>query len=173
MATDNTINVSHTDAAQALIQKIQQIRDAIPNLSIPASPADSRKIAMTSSLSRDFVEETVAATENSNHLAVAGSLDAAQMRDLMAFAEAYGPVVAQAESLTRFLKHTVNMAKFKTGSQALTTYALTQRLATKTETAYLRPIVEAMRQKLGNRGRRSKAQPAPAPQPPSNGTPAQ
>jgi hypothetical protein len=167
MTDQSTSNLSHTDAAQAFMQKIQELRDSIPNLAIPATPREGQRIAVVASLSHDF-EETIAATENSNHLAVAGAMDPAQMRDLVNFAAAYGPAVAQAEALTRFLKHTVSMAKYKTGSQALTTYALTQRLAKKAETAYLRPFVEAMRQKLGKRGRSTaQAQPAPAP----DGTP--
>src|SRR5260370_194771 len=169
MSNETTSNMSHTDAAQAFMQKIQELRDSIPNLAIPVSPRDGQRLAGAASLSHDFVEQTVAATESSNHLAVAGAMGPAQMRDLLNFAEAYGPAVAQAEALTRFLKHTVTMAKYKTGSQALTTYALTQRLAKKVETAYLRPFVEAVRQKLGKRGvaHKAPAQPAPA----SDGTP--
>ena len=165
MSAQTTSNVSHTEAAQSFMQKIQELRDSIPNLAIPASPREAQRIGIVASLSQDFVEETVAATESSNHLAVAGAMDPAQMRDLMNFAEAYGPAVAQAEALTRFLKHTVNMAKYRIGSQALTTYALTKRLAKKSDTAYLRPFVQAMRQKLGKRAvatRRTPAQPAPA-----------
>ena len=166
MSNDNTTNVSHTEAAKALMEKIQALRDSIPNLAIPESAAAARRLAGTSALSHDFVEMTVAATENSDHLAVAGAMDPLQMRDLLSFAEAYEPAVAQAEALTRFLKHTVKTAKSKAGAQALLTYSVTQRLAKQPATAYLRPIAEAMRQKLGRRGR-AKAQPQPAP----DGTP--
>ena len=163
-STQTTTAVSHTDAAEALMQKIQEIRDSIPNLVVPASPDATRKLGGSAGVSHDFVEETVSATQMSNHLAVAGTLDVAQMRDLLAFAEAYAPVVSQAESLTRFLKHTVTAAKSRVGSQALMTYSLAQRLAKKPETAYLLSTVEAMRQKLGKKGR-SKAQSQPTPEP--------
>jgi hypothetical protein len=164
MVTDNTTNVSHADAAQALVQKIQEIRDLIPNVVI-LTAQERRKLSGASSLSREFVEETVASTQNSTHLAVAGTLDATQMRDLLAFTDAYAPVVAQAESLMRFLQHTVAVAKARSGSQALMTYSLAQRLAKKPETAYLVPMVDAMRQKLGKRGASRKPQPQPQPAP--------
>ena len=151
MTNDNTAGVSHLEAAQAVIQKIQEIRDSIPNLAM-LTPEERRKLSSSASLSHEFVQETVAATQNSSHLAVSGAMDAAQMRDLLAFADAWAPVVVQAESLTRFLTHTVAVAKSRSGSQALVTYSLAQRLAKKPETAYLRPMVEAMRQKLGKRG---------------------
>ena len=165
MSDTTTSNTSHTEAAQAFMQKIQELRESIPNLAVPATPRDARRIGAAATLSHDFVEETVAATESSSHLALPGAIPPAQMRDLLSFAEAWGPAVAQADALTRFLRHTVNMVKYKTGSQALTTYAFTQRLAKKPETAYLRPFVEAMRQKLGRRaaGRRTPAEPAPVP----------
>ena len=166
MSVDTTSNVSHTEAAKALIEKIQALRDSIPNLAIPESSAAGRRLAGTAGLSHDFVEMTVAATENNSHVAVEGSMDAAQMRDLVTFAEAYEPAVAEAEALMRFLKHTVKAAKSKAGVQALLTYAVTQRLAKQPATAYLRPVAEAMRQKLGRRGR-TKAQPQPAPDTPA------
>ena len=153
--------VSHTDGAQALIDKIHALRDSIPNLVVPTAPNANQRLASAARVSHDFVEMTVTATANSSHLTVAGSLDATKMRDLLSYAEAYGPAVAQLEAVTEYLKHSVMAAKNQAGSQALTTYSLARRLAKQPATAYLAPLVAAMRDKLGAKGRPTKAQPAP------------
>ena len=159
--TQTPAAVSHTEAAQVLIEKIHALRDSIPNLVIPSSPRDSQRLTSAARVSHDFVEMTVTATANSDHLAVAGSLDAEKMRDLLSYAEAYGPAVAQLEAVTEYLKHSVVVAKNQAGRQALLTYSIARRLAKQPPTAYLAPIVAAMREKLGLKGRSAKAQPAP------------
>ena len=167
--TSTTTNASHTDAAQALIDQIRALRDAVPNLIIPASSRDNQKLTSAATLPPDFVELTVTTTKNSADLTRGGATDPDQVRDLMKYAEAYGPVAAELEAFTTFLKHSVWAAKNKAGRHALTTYSLTKRLAKAPETSYLVPAAEAMRFTLGKKGRK-KAEPQNAPStPPSNG----
>jgi len=57
----------------------------------------------------------------------------------------------------------VSTARNEAGREALTTYALAQRLAKLPATADLAPYVTDMRNALGKRIRKAKAQPAPTP----------
>jgi hypothetical protein len=170
MTANNTINVSHTDAAQAFIEKVAALQQDIPNFIIPPSRKENNRLTSAASVPPEFIEMTLTATQNSTHLALGGTMDAAQVRDLINYAEAYAPAVAQLEALTQFLKHSVLAAKNKAGRQALTTYSLAQRLSKQPQAAYLAPIAEAMKNALGRKGRKAAA---PAPQPsPTPTTPA-
>ena len=53
------------------------------------------------------------------------------------------------EAFAQFVRHSVTAARNKAGSEALTTYALAQRLAKRVETAHLAPYVADMRRALG------------------------
>jgi hypothetical protein len=55
------------------------------------------------------------------------------------------------EALARVIRHTVTLVRNQAGSDALTTYALAQRLAQRPEHADLIPHVAAMRRSLGAR----------------------
>jgi hypothetical protein len=66
----------------------------------------------------------------------------AESRDLMRYAEAYSPRADELEALGRF---SVNAARNAAGSEALTVYALAQRLAKRREHAGLAPYVADMR----------------------------
>jgi hypothetical protein len=162
MANGNTVNVSHTEAAQALIEKIRALRDSVPNFTIPASKQDSQKMSAAASLPPDFVELTVTTTKNSADLTRGGATDPDQVRDLMSYAEAYAPVTAEVEAFLQFLKHSVRTAKNRAGRHALTTYSLTKRLAKAPETSYLAPAAEAMKEVLRKRAKKAKAT-TPAP----------
>ena len=67
------------------------------------------------------------------------------------------------EALALFIRHSATAAKNKGGSDALTTYVLTRRLAKRPETADLAPQAEAMSRALGRR-RKTKTHPTPAPE---------
>src|SRR5713101_2006373 len=138
---------SHTDAAQALIEEIRAMRDRVPNLVIP-SKGDRRRLAPAASVPPDFVELTVVAVRNSMPLVRGGGSDPLRTRDLMSFADAYEPFAHELEAMAQFVSHSVIAARNQAGSDALTTYALAQRLAKRPETADLAPHVEDMRRAL-------------------------
>ena len=162
MSTENTPTLSHTEAAQALIEKVRALRDTVPNFAIPASKQDTQKLTSAASVPPDFIELTLTTTTNSTDLARDGAADADQVRDLMAYAEAYAPVTAEVAAFLKFLKHSVLAAKNKAGRHALKTYSLTKRLAKEPETSYLAPAAAAMRVALRKRGRKAKAEQPPA-----------
>jgi hypothetical protein len=72
-----------------------------------------------------------------------------EVRDLMAYAESYGPYADELEAFALFIRHSVTAARHQAGVAALTTYALAQRLAKRPRTAHLAPYVADMRRALG------------------------
>src|ERR1019366_9411282 len=141
------------------------MRQLIPNFVIPASTSATRSLATAASLPQQFMEFAVVAVKNNAALVRGSGVDPAQLRDLMSFAEAYGPVAAELEAVAQFIRHSVTTARNKAGSDALTTYALARRLAKRPETAELAPHVNDMRNALATRFRKTKAHPAPIPAP--------
>jgi hypothetical protein len=166
---DEVPQTNHTAAAQARVEEIRALRQQIPNFVFPLTKSDRRKLVSAATLPPQFVELTAVAVKNSLALVRGGGADPAQTRDLMTFAEAYEPVADELEALAHFVRHTVAAARNKAGSDALTTYALAQRLAKRPETADLAPHVDDMRTALDRRAgarrapRKTKPQPAPTP----------
>jgi hypothetical protein len=156
--------VSHTDAAQALVDQTRAMRQQIPNFVVPSSGSNSRRLAPSASVPPEFVELSAMAVKNNDALVRGGALDPGQTRDLMSYADAYDPVADELEALAQFIRHSTLAARNKAGSEALMTYAVAQRLAKRTETADLAPHVADMRRALG-RTRKAKSKPAPTPAP--------
>jgi hypothetical protein len=156
---------SHTDGAQACVEDIRAMRQRIPNFVIPESKNAGRRLATVASIPQEFVELAAVAVKNSATLVRGSGADPVQLRDLMNFAEAYAPLADELEALAHFIRHSVALAKYQAASDALTTFALMQRLAKRAETADLAPYVTDMRNALGTRFRRAKAQKVPVPSP--------
>ena len=169
MSTDNTTNVSHSAAAKALIEKIRGLQGEVPNFAIPTSRNANRRLNAAARVSPQFVELTAAASENNPVLARAGSPEPDAIRDLVTYAEAYTAVADELQAMAGFVRHSVKAAKHKAGRYALSTYAVTRRLANDPETASLQPVATAMKRELH---RRKKAQPATpvSPVPPATPT---
>ncbi len=162
----------HSDAAQARLEEIRAMRQQIPNFVIPVNPGERRKLARAAAVSPQFIELTTVLVKNSPALARGGGLDPAQLRDLMSFAEAYEPLADELEALAHFVRHSAVAAKNRAGNEALTTYALAQRLAKQPSTAELAPHVDDMRRALrAKTGRKAKGQSGPTP-PNGQATPA-
>ena len=159
--TQTPSSVSHTDAAQALIQKVRALQQEIPNFTFPTPGSTTRSLIKCATVRPQFVYSTAAAVQNNPVLVRGGAADPDQLRDLMAFGEAYTALADEIEAFGKFLRHTIAAAKNEAGAEALTTYALTQRLAKRKSTAYLAPVAEALRSALGRKAKKSDAQPAP------------
>ena len=156
--------VSHTDAAQVLVEQTRAMRQQIPNFVVPTSSKETQRLVSSASVPPEFVELSAVAVKNSLPLVRGGDADPAQTRDLMSYAAAYGPLADELEALAQFIRHSIISAKSRAGGQALTTYALAKALAKRPETADLAPHVADMRRALG-RTRKAKSQPAPTPAP--------
>jgi hypothetical protein len=164
---------SYTDDAAAIIDVIRGLKDQIPNFVIPESKGANRKLAKAASVPLTFINLAAVAIRNNGELARGGNTVQPQMLDLASFAEAFAPLADELEAMALFIRHSVQAARNKAGSEALTTYALAQRLAKRPETASLAPHVADMRIALGNFGRKANAKPAPTPAPGTSPSPAQ
>src|ERR1043165_4003134 len=169
MATENT---NHSQNAQARVEELRAMRQKIPNFVFPADKGERRRLTNAASVPPELIELTAVAMKNSPALVRGESAGPDGLRDLLAFADAYAPLADELEALASFVRHSVASAKNKAGSEALTTYALTQRLAKRPETADLAPIAEAMSRALGRRGRKTKVSPAKPPGTPGTPLPA-
>ncbi|HSY47422.1 MAG TPA: hypothetical protein VLC46_01290 [Thermoanaerobaculia bacterium] len=164
---------SYTDAAATLIDVVRGLKDQIPNFVVPESKGANQKLAKAASVPLTFINLAAVAIRNNGELARGGNTVQPQMLDLASYAEAFAPVADELEAMALFIRHSVQAARNKAGSEALTTYALAQRLAKRPETASLAPHVEDMRNALGSFGRKAKAKPAPAPAPGTSPSPTQ
>lgn len=148
-STEVTPATSHADSAQMLLQELRQMRDRIPHFVLPTSKKDRARMTNTASLPPEFVELTAVAVANENSLVRGDGLPPATMRDLTGYAESYLPFADELEALAHFVRHSVAAARHTAGVEALTIYALAQRLAKRPQTAHLAPYVADMRRALG------------------------
>jgi len=172
-AVPETGPLSHTAAAQELIAEIRATRQKIPNFTVPESVREKKSIATVASIPPQFVERAVVAVSNNPNLVRQGAAAPEVIRDLMSYAAAYDSYADELEAMASFVRHSIAAARHQAASEALTTYALAQRLAKVPATADLAPHVADMRDALGKRvARKPKAKPPAAPVPaPSPVTP--
>ena len=83
---------SHSQTAQARVEEIRAFRQKIPNFVFPTSKGDGRKLVSAATVPPQFIELTAVAVKNSAALVRGGSPDPDALRDLIAYADAYGPV---------------------------------------------------------------------------------
>jgi hypothetical protein len=163
------------DVAVAIIDEIRGLKNRIPNFVIPEAKGASQKLSKAASVPQVFIDLVALAIRNNEELARGGNTDQSLIRDLSSFAEAFAPLADELEAMALFVRHSVRAARNKAGSEALTTYALAQRLAKRPGTASLAPHVADMRNALGSFGTKakSKSKPAPTPAPGTSPSPAQ
>jgi hypothetical protein len=149
VSTDVTPSPSHTDAAQARLEELRQIRSLIPYMVIPESPKDRTRLNSAASVPPEFVELATVALANERSLVRGDGATPAEVRDRTSYAAAYGPFADELEAFAQFVRHSVTAARHQAGSESLTTYALAQRLAKRPRTAHLAPRVADMRRALG------------------------
>jgi hypothetical protein len=139
---------SHTAAAQARLQEVRQSRALIPNFTLPLSGRETAKLNSAASVPPQFVEASASAMGNEQVLE-RPTVTPDEMRDLMAYAEAYGPLADEYEAMGQFLRHSINAARHRAGSEALATYHNAKRLAKIPRYAGLAVYVADMRRALG------------------------
>jgi len=159
------VSPSRVEAAAAMIVRIDQFVADIPKFPIVSRSA--AQLAAASAVPPEFIEQSNVALIAEQALTRPG-VDAGQNRDLVAFSIAYGPVADAMEAAAATIRRTAADARAKAGSEALTTYAIAQRLATHPETAHLSALVENMRRTLSlssrfriRRLKKAAQQPAP------------
>ena len=157
VSTNITTN-PHVETAQARLQELRQSRGLIPHFTLPVSGKETRKLMAAASVSPQFVESSVAAMTNEQDLA-RPSVTPDEIRDLMNYAEAYGPVADEYEAMGQFVRHSVNAARNRAGTEALVTYNNAKRMAKTPRYAGLAVYVADMRRLLGKvRGKQTAEQ---------------
>ena len=141
--------ISHAEAAQQRVQELRRWRELIPHFVMPASIDATRRLIPAASVSPEFIELTNVAVANQPALVRSEGLAPAAVRDLVSYADAYGPLVDEHEAFAQHLRHSVTAARNLAGSEALTTYSLAQRLARQRKTAHMAAYVADMRRALG------------------------
>ena len=147
-ATVNATTNPHVEMAQARLQELRQSRAQIPNFTLPLSGKETQKLNSAASVSPQFVEAGASAMANEKALQRA-DVTPEEIRDLMAYADAYGPLVDEYEAMGQFLHHSINAARNRAGSEALATYHNAKRLAKIPRYAGLAVYVADMRRALG------------------------
>jgi hypothetical protein len=144
---------SYHEAAQALVDELRRIRETIPHFTLPARKNARQVLNSVASLPPEFIEQTAVARANNPSLVRGDATSPAESRDLLAYADAYAPVADELEALAQFVRFSGAAAKAKAGTEALTTYALAQRLVRRPEHAALAPYVTDMRRAFGKRAK--------------------
>ena len=151
--------VNHALEAQVRVDELRAMRQVIPNFTIPTSQNANRRLAPVASLPPEFIQSAARAMHNSQALARVGGVNAFAIRDWLSFADAYGGVADENDAMSQFVRHSINEARNRAGTEALMIYELAKRLAKRPETAELAPYVADMRRALGKRFKR-KAEPS-------------
>ena len=138
----------HTEAVQARLQELRQSRARIPHFTLPISPKETQKLNSAASVPPQFVEISNSAMSNEKALE-RPSITPDEIRDLMSYAEAYGPLADEYEAMGQFVRHSIKAARNMAGSEALATYHSAKRLAKMPRYAGLAAYVADMRRALG------------------------
>jgi hypothetical protein len=139
----------YTATAQERIQELRRWREQIPRFTIPSTADATQRLSNAASVPPEFIELTSIATANHAPLVRGDSRTPEQVRDLVSYADAIGPLADELEALAKFVRYSAASARNAAGREALTTYSLALRLAKHPETAYLAPYAEDMRRALG------------------------
>jgi len=139
----------HAETAQKRLEELRRWSEQIPHFVIPPTADATQRLSGVAAISPEFIELTNVALARNRALVRVDGAPPDRIRDLMAYAIAYTPVVSELEAITQFLHHSITAARNEAGTEALTTYALAQRLAKLPATAHLMPHVADMRRALG------------------------
>ena len=145
----------YAETAQTRLEDLRRWREQIPHFVIPPAADATQRMSAVAAIPPEFIELTNVAVANQTSLVRPDGATPAQVRDLMSYADAYAPLVDELEALAQFLDHSVTAARNQAATEALTTYALAQRLAKLPATAHLAPHVADMRRALGRTRKRS------------------
>jgi hypothetical protein len=146
-ANPTTGAVSRADGARAMMERIEAWRQEIPDFDLRIPAGNRRKLAAARLVPHDFVEQMSSAMEGDQML-TRGGTGSEQLHDLVLYALAYGPVADEMERLGKEMRHSVDTAKIKAGTEALITFGVAERLASLPGNEHLVPMLETMRKTL-------------------------
>jgi hypothetical protein len=159
-ATSTVTLFTHNETAQLRIDELRAWREQIPRFAVPETADARQKLSQAASVSPAFIELTNVGVANHTALGRTDGAPPAEIRDLVAYSDAYVPLADELEALAQFIRFSTTAARHLAGTEALTTYALAQRLSRQKRYAHLKPHVADMRRALG---KQRKAKPEETP----------
>jgi hypothetical protein len=103
---------NHTLEAQAMLDRVEAWRKEIPTFAFPVAKGDRRLQSAPRAVPPELLEQTAVAMKSIDALS-RGNNDAAEMRSLVQYAIAYGPVTAAITRLAAEMQHSVDVARAK------------------------------------------------------------
>jgi hypothetical protein len=152
--------INHAEIAQQRVEELRTWREQIPRFAVPETDDARQRLSQAASVSPIFIELTNVAVANHTALVRVEGAPPAEIRDQVAYSDAYVPLADELEALAQFIRFSTTAARNLAGTEALTTYALAQRLAKQKRYAHLKPHVADMRRALG-RQRKPKPEETP------------
>ena len=152
--------INHAEMAQQRVEELRTWREQIPHFAIPETVDATRRLSTAASVSPIFIELTNVGVANHTALVRTEGTPPAEIRDLVAYSDAYVPLADELEALAQFIRYSTTAARNLAGTEALTTYSLAQRLSKQKRYAHLKPHVADMRRALGKQ-RKPKPEEAP------------
>jgi hypothetical protein len=143
----------HAETAQLRIEELRRWRELIPRFAIPETADATRRLSQAAAIPAVFIELTNVGVANHTALVRADGAPPAEVRDLVAYADAYVPLADEMEAAAQFLRYSTTAARNLAATEALTTYSLAQRLSRQKRYAHLKPHVADMRRALGKQRR--------------------
>jgi hypothetical protein len=164
MANEPTVLSLHTQAAEALRDKIRALRADVPGF-VHEVPDTRRRRIQQFSVPDAFLESSGVSVTTFVRLEQAVGMDAEKLREAFSYALAYDSVVKEAFAFARSVAHTIMLQRADAGAYALDIYAIATRLSKQKDGAELIPYVEDMKAKLAKhkRSRKTTTNPSPAP----------
>jgi hypothetical protein len=149
-ASGDRVALSYDQVVTTMIDQLHAMEQQIPTFSFPAERNSTQKLTTAASVPRQAIDKVVALIET-NPLLTGNYIGPDDLRDLVSFASAYGPLPDEMEATAQGLRHTVTAALNKAGSVVLMVYEMAKRQSKLPEYAYLRPHVADLKRLLGAR----------------------
>ena len=150
VSTTTTVTPNpYFEMAQARIAAVRSWRQEIPRFTVPEDADATRRLASAASVSPEFLELSNVAVSTEPPLVRGEAPTPAEVRDLVAFADALDPLADELEAMAQFIRHSTTAARNQAGTESLITYELIKRLAKLPKYAHLRPLAADMRRALG------------------------
>lgn len=157
---------SPSSQSQVLLQKLRDLRDAVPGYTPENAGGRKHVLGIKASLPNEFLVAASVAIDSSNALKAATQVDTDAVREAVEFTQAFETVADEAEAFARGVRHTIALKRAAAANDALQAYDIAKGLARKPEGASLASHIGDMRRTLGRTGRKKKAANG-VPQPPT------
>jgi hypothetical protein len=149
-------SASSSTRARDLLQKLRDLRNAVPGFTTESSDGRKSPIRVIAALPNDFLMAASVAVESSSALKSATQFDSDAVRQAVEFTQAYESVADEAEAFAKGIRHTIAIRRAQAATDALQAYDIAKGLARKPDGAGLAAHIQDMRRTLGRAGHKRK-----------------